>query len=67
MHDDLEHAVLGAIRAEHPEWVDANGICELCISKYRMILEQRRKRVEEAREKSSQPTWLARLINKFSK
>jgi hypothetical protein len=65
LHDSLEQAVLAPIRAEHPEWVDANRVCELCIRKYRMILEQRRRRVEEAREKSSQPTRLACLIHRF--
>ena len=39
LHDSLEQAVLAPIRAEHPEWVDANRVCELCIRKYRMILE----------------------------
>ena len=65
LHDSLEQAVLAAIRAEHPEWVDTNRVCELCIRKYRMILEHRRRRVEEAREKASQPTWLACLIQRF--
>ena len=67
LHDDLERAILAAIRSEHPEWVDANGICELCIRKYRMLLEQRRRRVEDAREKAGRPKWLARLIRRFRK
>jgi hypothetical protein len=62
LHDDFERVVLAAIRSEHPEWVDTNGACDLCIRKYRMLLKQRRIR---AGQKASRPTWLARLIRKF--
>lgn len=67
LHDALEQQVLAVIRSEHPEWVEANGACTLCIKKYRAILTQRARRAEEEREKARRPRWPAALIYKFVK
>ena len=67
LHDALEQQVLAVIRAEHPEWVEANGACTLCIEKYRAILRERARRAEEEREKASRPRWPVALIYKFRK
>jgi thioredoxin reductase (NADPH) len=64
VHDDLEQRVLAAIRAEHPEWVNADGECKLCIARYRALLKRRALRVEAERTKSKRwPRWLASLIH----
>lgn len=45
-HDALEASVLEGIRAEHPEWADAEGNCAPCVTHYRALLKARVVRAE---------------------
>ncbi len=67
LHDELEDQVLAAIRAEHPEWTDQNGVCEACVSYYRNLLQERATREERLRVQSRPrwPGWLASLAGKL--
>ena len=48
-HDALEERVLEAIRAEHPEWADADGDTAPHVEHYRELLHLRKRRSARAR------------------
>lgn len=48
-HDALEERVLGTIRAEHPEWADAEGEHAPHVKHYRALLELRKRRSARTR------------------
>ncbi|MBA3767855.1 MAG: hypothetical protein H0W99_12885 [Acidobacteria bacterium] len=59
--------MLAAIRAEHPEWTDQNGVCEACVSYYRNLLQERATRGERLRVQTRPhgPGWLSSLAGKL--
>ena len=48
-HDALEECVLAAIRAQHPEWTNADGCSDPHVEHYRALLRQRKLRSTGAR------------------
>jgi hypothetical protein len=60
-HDALEESVLEAISAEHPEWVNEDGICALCVTHYRELLKARISRSERLLATAADRSWLRRV------
>jgi len=59
-HEALEESVLEAISAEHPEWVNEDGICARCITHYQAFLKARISRSERLRATADR-SWLRRV------
>ncbi len=59
-HDALEERVLEAISSEHPEWMNEDGRCALCVTHYRALLKARISRSERLRATADR-SWSRRV------
>ncbi len=67
LHDSIEERVLDSIRADHSEWVQADGACQPCLGEYRRLLVNRRTRSEQLREEAARtriPVWLGKMFGR---
>ncbi|MFN2456149.1 MAG: hypothetical protein ABR577_18245 [Pyrinomonadaceae bacterium] len=68
LHDSIEERVLDSIRADHSEWIQADGACQPCLSEYRRLLVNRQTRAEQLREEEAKtmrlPTWVGKIFGR---